>query len=197
MIDINSGLVIVFSILLIYLVFDSYVHPMVTIKSKVNSKSYLVHDDDLKRETADLLAKLSEKSITLITYLLKKFPENEKINRLKRFKPYKLREKKPSTSGTSFTLGKRAIVLCLKKNNNKELIDENTAFFVLLHEVAHIMTVSVGHTKDFWENFKFLLAHSIDQNLYVYSNYEESVKYCGIEITSSPLNFEEVDDYVE
>jgi len=196
MLDINSGVVIVFSILLIYLVFDSYVHPMVMIKSKVNSKSYLVHDDDLKRETADLLAKLSEKSITLITYLLENFPENEKIRRLKRFKPYKLREKKPSTGGTSFTLGKRAIVLCLKKNQNKELIDENTAFFVLLHEIAHVMTVSVGHTDDFWENFKFLLAYAIDQNLYVYDNYEEAVKYCGIEITSSPLNFEEVDDYV-
>ena len=93
MIDINSGLVIVFSILLIYLVFDSYVHPMITIKSEVNSKSYLVQDDDLKRETADLLAKLSEKSIKLITYLLETRPENEKIRRLKRFKPYKLREK--------------------------------------------------------------------------------------------------------
>ena len=196
MIDINSGVVIVFSILLIYLVFDSYVHPMITIKSEVNSKSYLVQDDDLKRETADLLAKLSEKSIRLITYLLETYPDNEKIRRLKRFKPYKLREKKPSTSGTSFTLGKRAIILCLKKNNNSELIDENTAFFVLLHEVAHVMTVSVGHTEQFWENFKFLLANSIDQNLYIYDNYEESVKYCGIEITSSPLNFEEVDDYV-
>jgi hypothetical protein len=196
MIDINSGVVIVFSMLLIYLVFDSYVHPMVMIKSKVNSKSYLVHDDFLKRDTANLLAKLSEKSIKLITYLLENFPENEKIRRLKRFKPYKLREKKPNTSGTSFTLGKRAIVLCLKKNNNKELIDGNTAFFVLLHEVAHIMTVSVGHTDQFWENFKFLLAHAIDQNLYTYDNYEEAKRYCGIEITSSPLNFEEVDDYV-
>lgn len=196
MIDINSGLVIVFSILLIYLVFDSYVHPMVMIKSNVNSKSYLVQDDDLKRETADLLAKLSEKSITLITYLLETYPDNEKIRRLKRFKPYKLREKKPNTSGTSFTLGKRAIVLCLKKNNNSELIDKNTAFFVLLHEIAHVMTVSVGHTEDFWENFKFLLANSIDQNLYTYDNYEEAKRYCGIEITSSPLNFEEVDDYV-
>ena len=34
--------------------------------------------------------------------------------------------------------------------------------FVTLHELAHVMTVSVGHTEEFWTNFKFLLTKSVD-----------------------------------
>ena len=35
-------------------------------------------------------------------------------------------------------------------------------FFVALHELSHVMTVSVGHTQEFWENFKFLLKEAVD-----------------------------------
>ena len=41
--------------------------------------------------------------------------------------------------------------------SKRTLEDENTLLFVSLHEVAHIMTKSIGHTKEFWDNFTFYI----------------------------------------
>ena len=60
--------------------------------------------------------------------------------------------------------------------------------FVALHELAHIMTKSIGHTEEFWENFKFLLKESIKMNLYKKIDFQKNPhKYCGIEIKDSPI----------
>ena len=75
------------------------------------------------------------------------------------------------------------------------MVDENTLFFVLLHEIAHIMTISVGHEPEFWNNFKFLLAHAISFK-YEYDNYEDPKKYCGSFIDNSPIRMNEVGDFV-
>ena len=40
------------------------------------------------------------------------------------------------------------------------MFDENTLTFVALHELSHVMTVSVGHKQEFWDNFKFILKES-------------------------------------
>ena len=39
--------------------------------------------------------------------------------------------------------------------------------FVAIHEIAHIMTKSIGHKPEFWNNFKFLLenAKEIDDQI--------------------------------
>jgi hypothetical protein len=51
------------------------------------------------------------------------------------------------------------------------------------------MTKSVGHTEEFWNNFKRLLKEAIDNNLYTKENYSENPKdYCGIKVTDSPLD---------
>ena len=64
----------------------------------------------------------------------------------------------------------------------------NTMMFVALHEVAHIITISVGHTEEFWTNFKFLLKESINLGIYKKENYNKNpVDYCGMKITDSPL----------
>ena len=37
------------------------------------------------------------------------------------------------------------------------LIDEHTLMFVSIHELSHVMTKSIGHKQEFWDNFKYLL----------------------------------------
>ena len=50
------------------------------------------------------------------------------------------------------------------------------------------MTKSVGHTPEFWDNFKRLLKESVDNNLYIKENYSQNPKeYCGIKVSDSPL----------
>ena len=79
--------------------------------------------------------------------------------------------------------------------------------FVAIHELAHVMTKSVGHGDDFWNNMRFLLKVAIEtpcntkqiktendknnynkqKTIYKYVNYAEtSSKYCGTEITTTP-----------
>ena len=33
-----------------------------------------------------------------------------------------------------------------------KLVDKNLLLFVALHELSHIMTVSLNHTEEFWDN---------------------------------------------
>jgi predicted metal-dependent hydrolase len=60
--------------------------------------------------------------------------------------------------------------------------------FVMLHEMAHLMTETIGHTSEFWTNFKRILADAIQVGIYQEENYaQRPVKYCGMQITDSPL----------
>ena len=70
---------------------------------------------------------------------------------LKRYSPHMIGEN-ILPFGTSYTINKGSYIgLCLE---NKDI---NTLFFVLLHELAHVGTKSVGHTQEFLEFFRFLL----------------------------------------
>ena len=52
------------------------------------------------------------------------------------------------------------------EKTNGRLIDSNTLMYVALHEMAHICTESVGHTEEFWKNFKFLIIEAEAINIY-------------------------------
>ena len=59
--------------------------------------------------------------------------------------------------------------------------------FVVIHELAHVMTKSVGHTQEFWDNMAYLLERAEELKIYVPKNYKESpVDYCGMEINTTP-----------
>ncbi len=50
------------------------------------------------------------------------------------------------------------------------------------------MTKSVGHTDEFWKNFKFLLETAIKMNLYQKEDYSVNHKpNCGITVSNSQL----------
>ena len=88
---------------------------------------------------------------------------------------------------TSYSINKgEQIILCLR--NNDKLVDINTLFFVVLHEFAHLATESIGHTEEFWDNFRWILEEAINIGLYIKQDFKiKNVEYCGMSITSSPL----------
>ena len=60
--------------------------------------------------------------------------------------------------------------------------------FVAIHELAHLMTESIGHTPEFWDNMRFLLKKAIELKIYIKQDFRKSpVSYCGTKITDSPL----------
>ena len=80
------------------------------------------------------------------------------------------------------------IAFCLNtEKKNGQLIDENTLMFVATHELAHVATKSIGHTEEFWNNFKFLLKEADKINVYKPEDYKKnSRRYCGTDIVDNP-----------
>ena len=63
--------------------------------------------------------------------------------------------------------------------------------FVVIHELAHLESKSVGHNKEFWDNMTELLKISIKLGIYKYVNYKNTpIKYCGINVTATPLKLD-------
>ena len=124
-------------------------------------------------------------------YIRKKYPKDPRVKRVKeRFNPDKISESSPTSHYTSYSVNKgEKIVFCLRsKEADKELHDFNTITFVALHELAHLMTESIGHTPEFWDNFRFILKNAIQKGYYQVQDFKKKpIRYCGTDITDSPL----------
>lgn len=97
-----------------------------------------------------------------------------------------------NSSDTSYSENKgQKIVVCLRDKTRPPeypLVDENTVMFVILHEMSHLMTETIGHTPEFWGNFKRVLHDAVKLGIYKPVNYSHTpVSYCGMKITDSPL----------
>ena len=61
--------------------------------------------------------------------------------------------------------------------------------FVTIHELAHVMTESVGHEPEFWNNMSYLLHEAEKLGIYTHKEYSKvPVNYCGMEINSTPYD---------
>jgi hypothetical protein len=126
----------------------------------------------------------------MVVYMEKTHPEDERVKRLvKGFNPKKITETLPTSTLTAYSENKgEKIAFCL--NTTKEgdkLIDINTLTYVALHELSHVMTKSIGHKQEFWENFKFMLENAKAAGIYEPVDYKKSPKdYCGIKINDNP-----------
>ena len=120
-----------------------------------------------------------------------KYPDKDNVKRLvDGFNPQKVMETLPTSSYTAYSENKgEKIAFCLntKKNDNNNLIDESTLLYVAIHELSHVMTVSIGHKSEFWQNFKFLLENAKEAGIHQPIDYKnEPQEYCGMKITDNP-----------
>lgn len=162
------------------------------IVSTVDGNQYCVREREKLQDAADLLAKITKKCNQLVEYMDQTHPNNEDVVRLvKGFNPTKIMETLPTSKYTAFSENKgEKIAFCLnrKKEDNSKLIDENTLTFVAIHELAHVMTKTIGHKSDFWENFKFLLENAKDANIHNPVDYKKKPsQYCGMTISDNPF----------
>lgn len=187
-----EGLIILSTIILVsYLGYTTFIEEnLEPVKSTIDNKEYLVQDKKDAQEAANLIALIRQRLILLVENLIKTHPADDpRIIMLKsNFNPDSLKEGEDESGYTSYSINKgEQIVLCLR--NKDKLVDINTMMFVVLHELAHIATESVGHTPEFWDNFKWILEESINVGIYQKKDYDkESVEYCGMTITSTPLD---------
>ena len=190
--DISSeGLVLlIITIAGIYFVYQYYLNEgLIQVKSKIDNEEYTVQIKDDAVEAADLIATIKGKLNTLSEHLEKTHGHSDhRVSRLKdNYKPERISEGVDTPGYTSYSINKgEKIVLCLR--NRDKSMDINTMMFVVLHEFAHLATESIGHTEEFWDNFKWILEESINIGIYTRQDFQnKSVDYCGIKITSTPL----------
>jgi len=163
---------------------------LVVKQSFVDGKDYLVRKMPDAQKAADQLATIKNNILRLIRHLKQKFPKNEGATLLSQnFDPQNLSEASKWTRGTSYSLNKgQQVVMCLRHKSDDSFVDMNTLMFVTLHEMAHLATKSIGHTPEFWANFKFLLKEAISLGIYDYHAYHKTpMKYCGMHIADTPL----------
>ena len=168
-------------------------YPIVSVKSSVDGHMYQVRDMPDKQEAADLLARVRQRMQKLYNYLIATYPEKLQVKQLKQnFKPEpsRISESTPDAEHTSYSVNKgESVHFCLRQRqgNNESLVKENIMVFVALHEMAHMITPTIGHGPDFWNNFGWLLKIAEDQGIYKYEDFSaHPVSYCGVKITDSP-----------
>lgn len=148
-------------------------------------KRELVREEDF-RDEQDLESRLIARTAVLLDHLKRNHPDDPRTRRLERRWRRKIHEIPHSGGQAGKTIDKSIVYICLRDANGN-LHDENTAFFVLIHELAHVCTPSVGHGPDFWNNMRFLLDNAIAAGSYEYEDYAiEPKSFCGQAISGNP-----------
>ena len=190
-IDILGYILIVFVLIICIKIYkESDAFHLKCIVSGVDGNKYCVREREKLTLAADLLARVTTNMKKIVNHCGETFPDRENVNRLtKGFNPKRVNETLPTSSYTAYSENKgEKLAFCLNPSRESDkLIDENTLTFVAIHEIAHIMTKSVGHTQEFWTNFKFLLEIAVKLSIYSPVDYKKTPKkYCGMTITDSP-----------
>jgi len=158
--------------------------------SSVDGNKYCVRDRVMSTEAANLLAEVTQRMKNLVKYMKEKYPNNKDVKKLvDGFNPKSISETLPTSELPAYSENKgEKIAFCLNKTKNGNiLIDLNTLTFVAIHELSHIMTTSIGHKQEFWQNFKFLLENAKKAGIYTPQDYKSSPQgYCGMTITDNP-----------
>lgn len=189
--------IIIYISLYIYRYFCKYISREYIISS-IDDKKYLVGKGENSLESANLLSELNSKMNSLIKKINidrengwdKNFYNNIKLL-VSRFRPDTITENIFTSEATAYTVNKgEEISFCLKTKDKKMIYDINTLVFVAIHELAHIGSESIGHTKEFVDFFVFLLKKAMSSNIYTFVDYSKyPVNYCGIIINETPVVF--------
>lgn len=193
-------MIILFFIILTLIIF-SFIYiitgednELVKIKSDIDEKFYLVRNLGLHDEVmaADTIAEIKRRLTKLVKHIKKKYkmdPDSKFLS--ENFKVSKILETDITENDTSYSINKgETISLCIrdKDKDGYPIHDINTLMFVALHELAHLMTTSYGHDKEFTKNFITILKEANNIGIYTPIDYSANSKnYCGIKINKSPL----------
>jgi hypothetical protein len=177
--------------LIIWIAYRNQFQELLSVQSTTDQREYLVQPGPDQQSAADLLADVRVNLERMRDHLVQEFSDDERSQRLAElFQPDSIVEASADSKTTSYTINKgEKMVLCLRsRDGSNQLEDLNTLTFVALHEMSHILTKSVGHTDEFWNNFEWVLKEAVKAGIWQYQDFSrDPVSYCGVEITSSPL----------
>ena len=157
--------------------------------STYDNTKYLVRKLPDSLQAANKLAELNSHILKIIDACQKSDRENVELLK-ENYNTDTLSETVPGSKYTSYSVNKgEKISICIRNTDNS-FMDMNTILFVTIHELAHVMTISTGHTEEFWSNMKFILEVAESIGLYKPIDYKSKPEtYCGMVINSTPYDF--------
>lgn len=167
--------------------------PIVSVKSNVDGFTYKVRDMPDKQEAADIMARVRLKLNKLKLHLESTFPDKPQVKQLMRnfeAQAHRFAESTPDAEFTSYSVNKgESVFFCLRQREGKDesLVHEDIITFVAIHEMGHMITKTIGHGPDFWNNFAWLLQEAERIGIYQHRDFRaHPVSYCGMKITDQP-----------
>jgi predicted metal-dependent hydrolase len=148
---------------------------------------YVIRQPELTTE------KLNDKHNTALADHFTRFKTDIK-RLLDNYRPDSLSENTPNSEHTAYSENKgERVVFCLRSKTDESLMDLNTMTFVALHELSHLMTRTIGHDQEFWDNFRIILRIAIKNGIYQCVDYNMNMTvYCGQPINDTPLKCSDV-----
>ncbi len=174
------------------------------VKSNIDGNSYpVISSYEEQQKASDTIAKINLFTLQLLFLLKEQYlsrspatPEEIKGFEiisilLEKYSPKALSENKPtSDKDTSYTQNKGEIIsLCLREKQSglNKIHSLDIIKFVMLHELAHIITPETTHSNLFWTNFRFLLEFCKKHNIYTAPDFGKNNEvYCGMTIRYNP-----------
>ena len=190
MTDISSNL----SYALSYIGLSNSQYPLIKVKSSIDGELYTVRDMPDKQNAADTMAKVRLKMNKLKLHLESTVPDKPQVQQLTRnfeANANRFKEATPDAEHTSYSVNKgEEVHFCLRQREagDESLVNEDIITFVAIHEMGHMITKTIGHGPDFWNNFARLLQEAEKIGVYTQRDFRaHPVSYCGMKITDNPL----------
>jgi hypothetical protein len=176
-----------------YIGFGQGKYPLTSVKSSIDGQTYMVRDMADKQQAADIMAKVRIKMNKLKVHLESTVPDKPQVKQLTRnfeAQAYRFKEATPDAEHTSYSVNKgEAVHFCLRQREGEDesIVDEEIITFVAIHEMGHMITKTIGHDADFWNNFAWLLQEAEKIGVYKHRDFKaHPVSYCGMKITDQP-----------
>jgi len=178
-----------FGFLIIKYCFIDNVAPFVSQYDGQNYEVRKVGDLSDRQTAANYLALINEKINKLVDYMkLHNLPDPDTANRLYyRWLECELKETNSHEKSAAYTLNKSSEIRLCIRDQNGNFEDPNVSMFVILHELAHVMSISYNHTEEFKNNFSYITHLASSLGIYKPEDFTKNPKmYCGTSINSTP-----------
>jgi hypothetical protein len=179
----------IFGYFVIKYCFVDNVSPFVSQYDGQNYEVRKIGDFSNRQIAADYLAIINDKINKLIDYMnLHSLPDSDTAKRLyHRWMSIELKETNSTEKSAAYTLNKSSEIRLCIRDQNGNFEDPNTSMFVILHELAHVMSISYNHTEEFKNNFSYITHLASSLGLYRPEDFANNPKiYCGTQINTTP-----------
>lgn len=148
------------------------------------------HEPAEKEMIARTIVEIRQKADTLVNIVRAEHPKNERVNRLVHSWNGIIHEMEHSLIQKrvfAYNVNKGdSIAVCMHGTNN-QMNTPNELFFVVMHEMAHIMTERYEHNDEFWDSYRMLIRTASSHGIFENIDYNKTPHaFCGDYIDHNP-----------